>query len=593
MHAAPDAAYNLLKKFYTILTGRELNDDLQPIQEQYLRDAEDPEYAKPTIARKMKERELVRIPDERVQQDMAKTIITAHNETLRQDRMSNPERFTFQRTTFMNVDQESYQTKPRGMMGASQMGPGGRSEIDIQASVNPADIKQVQVKTANKIIRGLRQGKKDGKGLGATEDDNDEISFEYVLADIIRTTLANKMGKNDPEYKNFREAFDHAITYFTDRFTFIADELIHDVFTEISARSSEIVQVVSKNMMDFCDLAEFFCHALKMINPIVTSAGSVEAETAEETVIFKLIVETFTKLGNLILNEDPQQTELYFLEYALDDLLTVMCENEKKRTQLSIVLYCFCQNSANAHLRVLTRIRDKISTANKDAFVAIVNDLLELDELEEEDYLWGSADMYDFYFEVAKKALYYTSPISRTKALSILSQLAPCSLRPIFELMPSIRKMVSIPTWELQGQLLILSDCALQELCTDRTKLRADDDDPNMNEQLPRISHTYSAEEAAEHIPMYLDVIREVFTIDSPKQTQKIGLTYLANIIKLFPDLCDRYLEIILNVAQEIRTDVLMVPEGETDDKQYTKQEYVAGSSAGKYMAYSSYQHWD
>ena len=242
-----------------------------------------------------------------------------------------------------------------------------------------------------------------------------------MLADIIRTTLANKMGKNDPEYKNFREAFDHAIQYFTDRFSFISDELIHDVFTEIAARSAEIVQVVSKNMMDFCDLAEFFSHALKMINPIVTSAGSAESETAEETVVFKLIVETFTKLGNLILNEDPQQTELYFLEYALDDLLQVMCENEKKRNQLSIVLYCFSQNSANAHLRVLTRIRDKIATVNKDAFVAIVNDLLELDELEEEEYLWGSAEMYDFYFEVAKKALYYTSPISRTKALSILS----------------------------------------------------------------------------------------------------------------------------------------------------------------------------
>ena len=45
----------------------------------------------------MKERELARIPDEKVQQDMAKTIITSHNEMLRTDRMVNPERFTFTR----------------------------------------------------------------------------------------------------------------------------------------------------------------------------------------------------------------------------------------------------------------------------------------------------------------------------------------------------------------------------------------------------------------------------------------------------------------------------------------------------------------
>ena len=103
MHCAPNAAYDLLKKFYTILTGREIVDVLQPIQEQYIRDAQDPEYAKPTIAKKMKERELIRIADEKVQQDMAKTIITAHNETLRTDKMVNPERFTF---TKMRMAQE-------------------------------------------------------------------------------------------------------------------------------------------------------------------------------------------------------------------------------------------------------------------------------------------------------------------------------------------------------------------------------------------------------------------------------------------------------------------------------------------------------
>ena len=33
MHNAPNAAYELLKKFYTLLTGREVKDELQPIQQ--------------------------------------------------------------------------------------------------------------------------------------------------------------------------------------------------------------------------------------------------------------------------------------------------------------------------------------------------------------------------------------------------------------------------------------------------------------------------------------------------------------------------------------------------------------------------------
>jgi hypothetical protein len=37
----------------------------------------------------------------------------------------------------------------------------------------------------------------------------------------------------------------------------------------------------------------------------VTSAGTNGGENSEEILIFKLVVETLTKLGNLILNEDP------------------------------------------------------------------------------------------------------------------------------------------------------------------------------------------------------------------------------------------------------------------------------------------------
>ena len=79
-----------------------------------------------------------------------------------------------------------------------------------------------------------------------------------MLADIIGSTLANKMGKNDPEYKNFKESFDHVTQYFLDRYNYISDELIFDIFSEILSKSSDIVNVISRNMMDFCELTEFF-----------------------------------------------------------------------------------------------------------------------------------------------------------------------------------------------------------------------------------------------------------------------------------------------------------------------------------------------
>ncbi len=69
----------------------------------------------------------------------------------------------------------------------------------------------------------------------------------------------------------------------------------------------------------------------------------------------------------------------------------------------------------------MQRIKNKIGSVDKDKYIAIINDMLEFDEIEDDQYLWGSAEMYDFYYEVAKKGLYYTSSVSRTKSLSILS----------------------------------------------------------------------------------------------------------------------------------------------------------------------------
>lgn len=49
IHCAPDSGYQLLKKVYTILTGKEVIDTQQDLKEDL------PDYAKPTIAMKAKD----------------------------------------------------------------------------------------------------------------------------------------------------------------------------------------------------------------------------------------------------------------------------------------------------------------------------------------------------------------------------------------------------------------------------------------------------------------------------------------------------------------------------------------------------------
>lgn len=86
------------------------------------------------------------------------------------------------------------------------------------------------MKTANKTIRTMRADKKGASPGGYMDEDSDEAALENVLTDIIGQVLANKMSKSDPEYKSFKESYDRVLPYFTDRFQYIADELVFDVF---------------------------------------------------------------------------------------------------------------------------------------------------------------------------------------------------------------------------------------------------------------------------------------------------------------------------------------------------------------------------
>lgn len=94
---APGAAYKLLKKIYSILNdGKEIEDTGQDFGE------DQPYYAKPTISKKVKDHELQRIDDKKTMNDMAKTMITDHNEMLRTERL-DPNRFTKTKTGFAAV----------------------------------------------------------------------------------------------------------------------------------------------------------------------------------------------------------------------------------------------------------------------------------------------------------------------------------------------------------------------------------------------------------------------------------------------------------------------------------------------------------
>ena len=90
------------------------------------------------------------------------------------------------------------------------------------------------------------------------------------------------------------------------------------------------------------DLMSFFGAAFRNCNAMVTSKGSGEStKSASEVNLLQLMVETLCMIANRLLNTDPQGTELFFLEYGIDDLVTVMAENTFKLNEMIVLLYCF------------------------------------------------------------------------------------------------------------------------------------------------------------------------------------------------------------------------------------------------------------
>lgn len=56
-----------------------------------------------------------------------------------------------------------------------------------------------------------------------------------------------------------------------------------------------------------------------------------------------------------------------------------------------------------------------------------------------------------------------------------------------------------------------------------------------------------------------ISIILDNFQVNANVNVQKVGLIYLATILKRFPDLCTRYLDVLLTISEEIRATVLNI----------------------------------
>ena len=77
------------------------------------------------------------------------------------------------------------------------------------------------------------------------------------------------------------------------------------------------------------------------------------------------------------------------------------------------------------------------------------------------------------------------------------------------------------------------------------------------NESRPGLEGTDFAALRNNSVVHLLDLIARIFHKAANINVQKIGLVYLAKVLNFYPDLCARYLEVLLSVEDDVRESVL------------------------------------
>ena len=253
---------------------------------------------------------------------------------------------------------------------------------------------------------------------------------------------------------------------------------------------------------------------------------------------------------------------------------------------------------------MLNRLKEKVT--KRDVFYYSLSKLLVYENESSNADL--DPDLYSFYFQSAAYGLMSTSPVTRTKWITILSYLSKISSELIVNLLPRIEPLVHDNYWELQGQILILwSNCLIQFNALDEggsqgemefiegegeveqpvndmdeeeeLKLDQRSIDPNAHDTKTGSQHQETMMKLSEeYTPILFRMIESIFKVDAPKATLKIGLIYLAKILHFYPEFTDRYLQILLSVPENIRSSVVDVsPLPGTEE-----EVYVSGSSTEK-----------
>ncbi|KAJ1482496.1 hypothetical protein T484DRAFT_1952072 [Baffinella frigidus] len=431
IHCKGEAAIPLLETIYTCLTSKKVY-SVRPTNDDELI----PPFARNTasfvIKENIRDSELAtNLQDDDTTKHRTAALLQEHENTLRNERVSEPGRFTGP----ASPNRSNQRVLPRPMPKEEETGR--------------VEFKEVKLRTVDRNISQLRssrdgngsslpQGSEGGGGEGGDgvlgRLQSNGVQNALALVKPITTVLNEIVAQAlDPRELKLLDQNKDKIVSLVDRLVSskIAADVAQRVLEAIRKQCEELMQSLLNSPKEFWRLFAIFANVLSL---------------PETSPCYSSVLGLLCEIGTKMTEKDAFVACGLFGEYGLPKLVPILKAKPSKRKGLLWMTYCFCE--ASMHLSVIKALQDALD--DMGCFLQCIVILMH----QEEGFSEESEDLLDLYIYYAMTGLGHQSASLRASALSMLVLVAEQSPLLVMPMLEKLEAMRDDGWWEVSAQLL-------------------------------------------------------------------------------------------------------------------------------------------
>lgn len=423
LHCKGDAAIPLLETIYTCLTSKKVY-NVRPTNDDELI----PPFARSTasfvIKENLKDSELeTTLVDREANQNRTAALLQSHENTLRNERVSEPGRFTGP----TSPQRSNQRVLPRPMPKEEETGK--------------VEFKEVKLRTVDRNISQLRSNAGGSLPPGGEMSDDalaNGAGGQPGTATVVMKPITTELNEiltrtlDSKELKRLDPNMDKIVS-FVERLVASKIETgeAQKVLEAIRKQCEELVQPLLNSPKEFWRLFAIF-------NKVLT--------LPETSPCYSSVLGLLCEIGTKMTERDAFVACGLFGEYGIPKIVPQLKSKPAKRKGLLWMTYCFCE--ASMHLSVIKALQDALD--DMGCFLQCIVILMH----QEENFSEESEDLLDLYIYYAMTGLGHQSASLRASALSMLVLVAEQSPLLVMPMLEKLEAMREDGWWEVSAQLL-------------------------------------------------------------------------------------------------------------------------------------------